>query len=54
MALSLTILFFVIETAAGYYIGSVAIAADAIHMLGDSLGLVIAMTAVRVGVDQIE
>ena len=44
----LTIGFFFVELICGYYLRSVAIAADAIHMLSDSGALIIAMVSVRV------
>jgi Co/Zn/Cd efflux system component len=46
--LVLTIGFFFVELVCGYILHSVAIVADAIHMLSDSGALVIAMVSVRV------
>jgi len=46
--LLLTIGFFFVELIAGYMLHSVAIVADAIHMLSDSGALIIAMVSVRV------
>lgn len=47
--LLLTIGFFFVELICGYMLHSVAIVADAIHMLSDSGALIIAMVSVRVG-----
>ncbi len=47
--LVLTIGFFFVELVCGYILHSVAIVADAIHMLSDSGALIIAMVSVRVG-----
>jgi cobalt-zinc-cadmium efflux system protein len=46
--LLLTIGFFFVELICGYILHSVAIVADAIHMLSDSGALIIAMVSVRV------
>ena len=46
--LGLTIGFFFVELICGYILHSVAIVADAIHMLSDSGALIIAMVSVRV------
>lgn len=46
--LFLTIGFFFVELICGYILHSVAIVADAIHMLSDSGALIIAMVSVRV------
>jgi Co/Zn/Cd efflux system component len=46
--LLLTIGFFFVELISGYILHSVALIADAIHMLSDSGALVIAMVSVRV------
>jgi Co/Zn/Cd efflux system component len=46
--LALTIGFFFVELICGYILHSVAIVADAIHMLSDSGALIIAMVSVRV------
>lgn len=46
--LLLTIGFFFVELISGYILHSVAIVADAIHMLSDSGALIIAMVSVRV------
>jgi Co/Zn/Cd efflux system component len=46
--LLLTIGFFFVELVCGYMLHSVAIVADAIHMLSDSGALIIAMVSVRV------
>ncbi|CAF1247378.1 unnamed protein product [Adineta ricciae] len=46
--LGLTIGFFFVELIGGYVMESVAIAADAIHMLSDSGALIIAMVSVRI------
>lgn len=50
IVLLLTIGFFFVELISGYILHSVAIIADAIHMLSDSSALVIAMVSVRVSV----
>ena len=47
-ALTSTIVFFFVELICGYYFHSVAMSADAIHMLSDSSALIIAMVSVRV------
>ena len=47
--LLITLGFFFVELVFGYTLHSVAIAADAIHMLSDSSALIIAMVSVRVG-----
>ena len=44
-ALGLTVLFLVIETAAGYFSGSLALLSDAGHMLSDVLALLISLYA---------
>lgn len=46
--LALTIGFFFVELVCGYILHSVAVAADAIHMLSDSGALIIAMVSVQV------
>ena len=46
--LALTIGFFFVELICGYILHSVAVAADAIHMLSDSGALIIAMISVHV------
>lgn len=46
--LVLTIGFFFVELICGYILHSVAVAADAIHMLSDSGALIIAMVSVQV------
>lgn len=46
--LLLTIVFFFVELICGYLFHSVAISADAIHMLSDAGALIIAMVSVRV------
>ena len=46
--LSLTILYFFVELLSSYWLDSVAIFADAIHMLNDSGALIIAMVSLRV------
>lgn len=48
MVLILTIGFFFVELICGYILHSVAVAADAIHMLSDSGALIIAMVSVHV------
>ena len=48
IVLLLTIGFFFVELISGYILHSVAIIADAIHMLSDSSALIIAMVSVRV------
>ncbi|CAF0923867.1 unnamed protein product [Rotaria sp. Silwood1] len=48
MVLGLTIGFFFVELICGYILHSVAIFADAIHMLSDSGALIIAMVSVRI------
>ncbi|CAF0721503.1 unnamed protein product [Adineta steineri] len=48
MVLGLTIGFFFVELICGYMLHSVAIVADAIHMLSDSGALIIAMVSVRI------
>lgn len=50
--LILTIGFFFVELICGYILHSVAIVADAIHMLSDSGALIIAMVSVRVRISQ--
>jgi Co/Zn/Cd efflux system component len=51
MVLGLTIGFFFVELICGYILHSVAIVADAIHMLSDGGALIIAMVSVRVSID---
>ncbi|UJR37922.1 hypothetical protein I4U23_030608 [Adineta vaga] len=48
IVLGLTIGFFFVELIAGYIINSVAIQADAVHMLSDSGALIIALVSVRI------
>lgn len=48
LALTLTLSFMGVEAAVGYYSGSLALLADAGHMLGDSGALVLALIAQRV------
>ncbi len=51
--LILTIGFFFVELICGYILHSVAVAADAIHMLSDSGALIIAMVSVRVSLSSL-
>lgn len=45
--LVLTLIFFLLELVMGYSVGSIALIADAFHMLSDLLTLVVALYAIR-------
>ncbi len=49
IALSLTLSFFFIEAIGGFIIGSLALIADAAHMLTDVTALIIAIVAIKLG-----
>lgn len=48
-ALGLTLVFMVAEAVAGFFTGSLALLADAAHMLTDAGGLLLALVAIRFG-----
>jgi zinc transporter 1 len=48
MMIVLASLFFVLEMVAGYVTGSIALIADAFHMLSDVTSLVVALYATKV------
>jgi cobalt-zinc-cadmium efflux system protein len=48
IALALTSTFFIVEVAAGFWTGSLALLSDAGHMLGDSGALILALVAQRI------
>jgi len=47
IALALTISFMVVEVAGGLITGSLALVADAVHMLSDNFSLILALVAIR-------